>query len=1267
MYHDNFRLEYREFGSEHAFEYGGRTTQSRANRFIENVGYIDGLEPDTAYEVRIRWQSTPEGLRHSPWGTVTAKTLPPLDVNLQTARTVTGQDAENRLLTATWDNIPVRGSQFLLLRYKDSREPIPLERFHSVVYHDEARDQNLGKVVWLEGDAEYEVQVVAVHDLFPAFEDAEPTARTYRGVVPYSGNPDYAFNVSEWVPVGPNAPPEFIEAGYTRTLGRRGKDRYVTAVSDTGALFCRAEGRSQESVPCGYATASDPDGDALTYWIDPSRWDGGKFEVDAATGYIRTTARGFSAAEETFGAAGDDLGILMHVVDEEGGFDTMVLIFYPSLPVLIVDDPPGPPETVGEPVVTRDSVTVTVSGTAEAGAAVEITASKTVDTTYSASGTGTADAAGNYSIALDLSKAEDQNNVAIPWQDIAGDWRLTATQTVDDKPSSIPSQAIAFTVRPDVLVDQPPVAHTGPDQSVTAGTTVTLDGSRSSDPEGKPLTYAWKQTHGSAVTLSDAASARPSFIAPTGLREDAELMFSLTVSDGVNDSLPDVVTITVRRDIEPCLSDADVDRNGSVTAADALLVFQEALGLAQLTACQRAIADVFPQPAAPDGSITASDALCIFQKVLGLPSCLDGLPSSNQSPIVDAGADQSVVAGSTVILSGTASDADGTIAGHVWEQTDGLMITLTGVAGATAMFTAPDVSAEETLTFRLTVTDNEGARASDEITVTVRVAEEEAFTSVSARGHNGFDGCGVRVTGEVVCWGGNVASTFSYSGQATPPAGRFTSVSVGRDHTCGLLDTGEVECWGFNGSGEATPPAGTFVSVSAGYDNYTCGVRDSGALACWGVDYGRVGILTPPAGAFVSVSAGSDHVCAIRDTGEVQCWGNNRHGQSTPPAGTFVSVSAGYDHACAIRDTGEVACWGDDYFGQSTPPAGIFVSVGAWRYHTCGLRDTGKVTCWGSERIGYGSYDYQPFVSPAGIFAAIDPDGGRCGVRETGAVECWSNAQSLSNFMPLVGTFASLSGLYRHICGLRHTGEVACWGNNRSDGGVHGQATPSAGTFVSVSAGYEHTCGVRDTGEVACWGDDGYGQTTPPAGIFVAVSAGREHTCGVRDTGEVACWGDDDYGQSTPPAGIFVAVSAGYEHTCGVRDTGEASCWGDDDYGQSTPPAGTFVSINAGAYHTCAIRDTGEVACWGSDAGGKASPPAGVFISVSAGRDHTCGVGDTGEVTCWGHNFYGQTTPPAGIFVSVNAWERGSCAIRHAGTVACWGYFGHGLNESEFE
>ena len=171
---------------------------------------------------------------------------------------------------------------------------------------------------------------------------------------------------------------------------------------------------------------------------------------------------------------------------------------------------------------------------------------------------------------------------------------------------------------------------------------------------------------------------------------------------------------------QTCQPDGDVDQNGSVTAADALLVFQQALGSTELSACQRVIADVFPQPSAPDGAITASDALCIFQNALGSPSCLDSVSPPNEAPAVNAGPDQSVDAGLIVVLSGTSSDPDGGIVSYRWEQTGGTVVSLAGADSLTAMFTAPDVSVDETLTFQLTVTDDDGAQASDEVSVTVR-------------------------------------------------------------------------------------------------------------------------------------------------------------------------------------------------------------------------------------------------------------------------------------------------------------------------------------------------------------------------------------------------------------------------------------------------------------------------------------------------------------------------------------------------------------------
>lgn len=60
----------------------------------------------------------------------------------------------------------------------------------------------------------------------------------------------------------------------------------------------------------------------------------------------------------------------------------------------------------------------------------------------------------------------------------------------------------------------PPVADAGPDQTVTEGDTVNLDGSNSSDSDGTIVSYAWTQTSGVNVSLTGATSATASFTAP---------------------------------------------------------------------------------------------------------------------------------------------------------------------------------------------------------------------------------------------------------------------------------------------------------------------------------------------------------------------------------------------------------------------------------------------------------------------------------------------------------------------------------------------------------------------------------------------------------------------------------------------------------------------------------------------------------------------------------------------------------------------------------
>ena len=91
-------------------------------------------------------------------------------------------------------------------------------------------------------------------------------------------------------------------------------------------------------------------------------------------------------------------------------------------------------------------------------------------------------------------------------------------------------------------------AAAGDDREVLTGASVTLAGSGSSTRTGATLTYAWTQTAGETVALDDAASAAPSFTAPS-VRTD--LVFSLTVNDGTHDSVADAVTVRVRPPANP--------------------------------------------------------------------------------------------------------------------------------------------------------------------------------------------------------------------------------------------------------------------------------------------------------------------------------------------------------------------------------------------------------------------------------------------------------------------------------------------------------------------------------------------------------------------------------------------------------------------------------------------------------------------------------------------------------------------------------------------
>ena len=123
-----------------------------------------------------------------------------------------------------------------------------------------------------------------------------------------------------------------------------------------------------------------------------------------------------------------------------------------------------------------------------------------------------------------------------------------------------------------------PTANAGTDQTaVVSAATVTLDGLGSTDTDaGDALTYAWTQTSGTTVTLSDnntTTAVQPTFTAPTLSIGDAAatLVFSLTVNDGTVDSTADTVSITVNPETASAASEfaAKEDAIRSVITDDA--------------------------------------------------------------------------------------------------------------------------------------------------------------------------------------------------------------------------------------------------------------------------------------------------------------------------------------------------------------------------------------------------------------------------------------------------------------------------------------------------------------------------------------------------------------------------------------------------------------------------------------------------------------------------------------------------------------------------
>lgn len=277
-----------------------------------------------------------------------------------------------------------------------------------------------------------------------------------------------------------------------------------------------------------------------------------------------------------------------------------------------------------------------------------------------------------------------------------------------------------------------PVVNAGADQTVKSGDSVTIEASAV---DTDTLTFSWRQVSGTSVTLATTNTATLEFTAPS-VAATEDLVFEISVSDGVNDAVTDNVTIKVEplpvTDNPPQVeagadqtvtSGDDVSLTATITDdGDVTASWQQLSGPSVTLTTTGAGSVSFVAPSVTN----AQDLVFEIRVDDGVnPAVTDRVTvrvnpmvvETNNPPQVNAGQDQSVTAGEQVTLNATVVDEDEVSLN--WQQKSGASVTLSSTNTLTTTFTAPSVSNESQLVFEISANDGVNAAVVDSVTVTV--------------------------------------------------------------------------------------------------------------------------------------------------------------------------------------------------------------------------------------------------------------------------------------------------------------------------------------------------------------------------------------------------------------------------------------------------------------------------------------------------------------------------------------------------------------------
>jgi hypothetical protein len=368
---------------------------------------------------------------------------------------------------------------------------------------------------------------------------------------------------------------------------------------------------------------------------------------------------------------------------------------------------------------------------------------------------------------------------------------------VKDNLGAIGTDQVTVSVK---TANQLPVAKAGNDVTITLPTSAaTLTGS-ATDADGSISSYLWSFVSGPKTpTLANTTTAA---ISVSALTTAGNYTFKLDVKDNLGAVGTDQVTVIVREankapvvnatDLTIVLPTSSATITGSGTDPDGTISSYQwsfisgpktptlantttaAVSVSALTTTGNYI---FKLDVKDNLGATGSDQVTVVVK------------PANKLPVANAGADVSItLPTSTAALSGSATDADGTIISYLWTFVSGpIAPTLSGATTATP--TASALSAAGSYIFKLEVKDNNGAIATDQVTVAVNAVNKIPLANAGADVQVALPVTQVTLSGAGSDSDGNI-SNYLWSFVSGPVAPVFRSASASSTLVTGMTTAG---------------------------------------------------------------------------------------------------------------------------------------------------------------------------------------------------------------------------------------------------------------------------------------------------------------------------------------------------------------------------------------------------------------------------------------------------------------------------------------------